>query len=1055
MKVNKSKQKSCSKLKTAICCLLLLLPFSAMAQSRTVTGTVTDNFNDPMVGVVVTVQGTAVGTVTNANGEFSIMVPSDEAVLQFAFMGFRAEEIVVGARNIISVMLYEDAEVLADVVVTAFGTQRRESIVASVTSVNPSDLRVPSSNLTTAFAGQIAGVIAFQRSGEPGLDNADFFIRGVTTFGTGMNNPLILIDNVELTSQDLARLNPDDIASFTVLKDAAATALYGSRGANGVILVTTREGREGPVQVSARIENSWSAPTRRVEVADPLTFMRMHNEAVRTRDPLAPLPYSEAAIHARMEGRNPYVFPMVDWMDMLIRPVTMNQRGNMSLSGGGTVARYFIALNYSRDTGILRVPELHSFNNNILLNRYGVRSNVNLRLTRTTDLAIRVSGSFEDSSGPIAGGQQMFRHALRANPVLFPAYFAPDAANAHANHILFGNFGGGGFLNPFAEMVRGYRESQNTAVIAQMELRQTLENITEGLRFRILGNTTRHSSYYVTRSFAPFFYTIGHYNPLTDVYVLNPINPDGGSDWLAFSPGTNRVSSSIYLETSLAYDRIFNHIHTVSGMLVGTIREEVHSNAPEDEWNSALHNSLPFRNMGLAGRFTYGLLDRYFVEANFGFNGSERFHRDNRWGFFPSGGVGWMISREPWYEDAPISNVMNLLQLRATYGLSGNDNIARHRFFHMSHVNMNAGGYTFGTEFNHTRPGISVVRYANPEIGWEVARVMNLGLEMQFFNSLNINANYFTQQRTNILQSREDIPSTMGLQATPRANVGAAEGHGFDVAVNYMHNFSRDFWITGRGNFTFATSRFSQFEEPDFSATPWRSRIGQRIHQEQGFIAERLFIDEQDVLNSPRQFGGQAMAGDIKFMDINGDGIIDERDMVPIGFPTTPEIIYGFGVSSGFRNFDASVFFQGSARSSFWIDAQAISPFTDHRRPGDVGVGNTAVLRFIERDHWTEANQNPYAAWPRLSTYLITDNNRRSTWFMRDGAFLRLKSAEFGYTLPNHISSRAGLSSARFYLNGTNLLTFSSFRLWDIEMGGNGLGYPIQRVINVGVQFSF
>ena len=1065
MKVNKSKKELCSKWRAAICCLLLLLPFSVMAQSRTVSGSVVDNFGEPLPFVVVAVQGVAGGTMTNNNGEFSITVPNNEAILQFTLIGFQTEEMVVGARNIISVTLHEDATVLDDVVVTAFATQRRESLVAAVTTVDPRQLRVPSSNLTTAFAGQIAGVIAYQRSGEPGLDHADFFIRGVTTFGTGAANPLILIDNVELTSQDLARLNPDDIASFSVLKDATATAMFGARGANGVILVTTREGREGPVQISMRIENSWSAPTRRVQVADPLTFMRLHNEAVRTRDPMAGLPYSESSILAREEGRNPYVFPMVDWMDKLFKDVTMNQRGNINLSGGGTVARYFVALNYSRDTGIMRVNPLSAFNNNISLNRYGVRSNINLRLSRSTDMAIRVSGSFEDYRGPIPGGADLFRNSLRANPVRFPAVFTPDAAHAHVEHPLFGNFGTGNYYNPYADMLRGFRETQNTSIVAQMEIRQSFDRFVEGLRWRILGSTTRHSNYSVMREFTPFWFSVGHYNPLTDVYTLNAINPEDGTDWLRFVPGRNNIHSTIYLETALQYDRLFGNIHNISGMMVFMAREEVSSNAAATivdgvTINTALHNSLPFRNIGIAGRFTYGLLDRYFFETNFGYNASERFDGQNRWGFFPTMALGWRISNEPWYDNSSISNIMNVLHLRASYGLVGNDAIGAARFFHLSAVNMEnppGRGFAFGTDFNHSRQGIAVGRYANPNVGWEIAHMMNLSLETQFFNSLNIRTDYFTERRTNILQRRADLPTTMGLQAIPEANVGEARGRGVDIAVDYMQNFNRDFWVVARGNFTFATSRFHIFEEPDFSATPWRSRVGHRITQEWGLIAERLFIDEEDVLNSPRQMFGPVMPGDIKFMDINGDGVIDERDRVPIGFPTRPEIIYGFGVSSGFRNFDASVFFQGSARSSFWVNSYAVTPFVNSNPgyPATARAGNNAVLQFIERDHWSEANQNPYAAWPRLSPSQVANNNQRSTWFMHNGAFLRLKSAELGYRLPEHIHSRVGLSSARVYLSGTNLLTFSAFRLWDVEMGGNGLGYPIQRVINVGLQLSF
>lgn len=1031
---------------------------SAVQQGIRVTGTVSDVRGETLPGVVVAVRGTSIGTTTNINGEFSIAVPSDTSVVQFSFIGYQTENIVIGNRRILSVTLREAVTELDDVTVVAFATQKKESVISSISTVKPAELKVPSSNLTTAFAGKIAGVIAYQRSGEPGQDNADFFIRGVTTFGTGKADPLILIDNVELSSSDLARLNTDDIASFSILKDAAATALYGARGANGVILVTTKEGKEGKVSVSFRFENSFSSSVKDVEIADPLSFMKLHNEAVRTRDPLAVLPYLQSDIAAREEGRNPYVYPMVDWKNMLFKDFTTNQRANLNLSGGGNVARYYVALSYNRDNGILSVDPVNNFNNNIQLNKYTVRSNVNLNLTKTTELIVRVSGTFDDYQGPITSGADMYNNAIKANPVLFPATYEPDEANQYANHILFGNSASGDYMNPYAEMLKGYKEYQNTVVIAQLELKQDLSMITKGLKARVLGTTTRNSYYDLSRQYNPFYYLVGAYDKTTDIYMLTALNPDTGTDYLNYVPGTKRVSSSIYMEAALSYDRIFAEKHTVSGMLVYTAREALTAN------ETTLQNSLPSRNLGLAGRFTYGLLDRYFVEANFGYNGSERFDRNHRWGFFPSGGLGWIVSKESFWESSQLANVIQLFKLKASYGIVGNDEISNDRFFYLSEVNMNnsSKGFTFGTDFGRTLSGISISRYADNKIGWEISHKLNLGVEMKFFNSLDIQVDYFTERRTNILQTRADIPTLMGLQVTPSANLGEAKGKGIDASVDYQKVFNKDFWLTVRGNFTYATSKYTLYEEPDYSGTtPWLSRIGQKISQKYGLIAERLFVDEQDVLNSPKQQFGTYMAGDIKYKDINNDEIIDNRDKVPIGYPTTPEIIYGFGFSAGYKNFDFSCFFQGSARSSFWIDAQAVTPFVNSLS----GLkGNNAVLQFIENDHWSEANQNVYATWPRLSSYHVANNGQGrgasssdilNTWFMRNGNFLRLKSAELGYTLPKHVSNKINLKDLRVYLSGTNLFCISNFKLWDPEMGGNGLGYPIQRVINIGLQLSF
>ena len=1026
-------------------------------KTYTIKGVVLDNNNDPIIGANVSVTGTTNGVATDLDGNFTLKVPAGSSSITISFIGFEKKIIPFNPNNLSVfrvINLKEDGIALEDVTVVAFAKQKKESVLGSVTTIRPSELKTTSSNLTSGFAGKLAGVVAYQRSGEPGQDNAEFFVRGVTTFGTGKANPLILIDNIELSSSDLSRLNPDDIASFSILKDATATALYGARGANGVILVTTKEGKEGNMKLSFRIENSFSGSTKDVEVADPLTFMKLHNEAVRTRDPLAQLPYMESSIAAREQGLNPYVYPMVDWKSMLLKDNTTNQRGNLNLSGGGRVARYYIALSYARDNGIMKTDPNNSFDNNIQLNKYTVRSNVNINLTKTTELAVRVSGTFDSYQGPMTGGAAVYTRAIKANPVLFPATYAPDKAHQYANHVLFGNSGKGGeYMNPYAEMCRGYKESENTVVLAQLELKQNFDFITKGLKGRVLANSSRESYYDLTRAYTPFYYSSGGYDKYTDTYTLMDLNPDTGTDYLNYTPGSKKVSSSIYMEASLSYDRTFKEQHNVSSMLVYTVREGKTGN------EGTLQKSLPARNMGLAGRFTYGFSDRYFAEFNFGYNGSERFDKDHRWGFFPSGGLGWVISNEKFWKDKTFAKTFNMLKFKASYGLVGNDNIADERFFYLSEVNMNNAnrGFTFGTDFNKTYSGISISRYGNKKIGWEISHKLNLGVEMKLFDNLELQMDYFTERRTNILQKRADIPTLMGFQAEPQANIGEAKGSGIDMSLDYSHFFNKDFWMTIRGNFTYATSEFSKYEEPDFSSTPWLSKIGSKISQPYGWIAERLFVDEKDVANSPKQQFGTYMAGDIKYKDINKDGIIDDRDKVPIGHPTTPEIIYGFGLSVGYKAFDINCFFQGSGRSSFFIDPLRITPFAQPYDPdNEMGgkKGNNALLQFIADNHWSETNQNVYALWPRLSATAIDNNNRTSTWWLRDGTFLRLKSAEIGFTLPEKMSKKVRLENLRVYVSGTNLLSFSKFKLWDAEMGGNGLGYPVQRVFNIGLQLS-
>ncbi|KAA5441129.1 TonB-dependent receptor [Bacteroides caccae] len=1029
-------------------------------KTYTIKGVVLDFNNEPIIGASVFIPGTSIGVATDLDGNYVLKVPANTKNIEFSYIGYEKKVVPFNPKdlNVFRVVtMKEDSGIaLEDVTIVAFAKQKKESVLGSVSTIKPAELKTTSSNLTTGFAGKLAGVVAYQRSGEPGEDNAEFFIRGVTTFGTGKADPLILIDNIELTSSDLARLNTDDIASFSILKDATATALYGARGANGVILVTTKEGTEGKMKLSFRVESSFSAPSKEVEIADPLTFMKLHNEAVRTRNPDGALPYLESAIAAREKGLNPMVYPMVDWKDMLFKDFTTNYRGNMSLSGGGRVARYYVALSYSRDNGILKQVPSNLFDNNIKLDKYTVRSNVNINLTKTTELGVRVSGTFDSYQGPIQGGSQVYSQAIKASPVLFPAMYAPDAANQYTNHPMFGNYGtSANYLNPYAEMARGYKEYENTVILAQLELKQDFSFITEGLKGRLLGNVTRTSYYDLQRSYTPFYYALDSYDKTKDEYTLSALNPDLGTDYLGYSPGSKKVGSSLYLEASLSYDRTFVEKHNVSGMLVYTVREGKSGN------ENTLQKSLPTRNLGLAGRFTYGFSDRYFAEFNFGYNGSERFDKSHRWGFFPSGGLGWVVSNEKFWADKPISKVINMLKLKGSYGLVGNDNISNNdnRFFYLSEVNMNNSGrgMNFGTNFDEGYNGISISRYANPKIGWEISHKMNVGFELKLFNDLEIQAEYFKERRTNILQERADIPSLMGFQAPIRANIGEAKGHGVDISLDYSHIFNKNWWTTVRGNFTYASSEFSEYEEPDYSATPWRSKIGSKLSQTYGYIAERLFVDDEDVANSPKQQFGEYTAGDIKYKDINRDGIIDEQDIVPIGYPTTPEIIYGFGFSVGYKAFDFNCFFQGSARSSFFIDPLRITPFAQPYDPDNELGGkqaNNALLQVIANNHWSESNQNMYAFWPRLSDTAISNNNQSSTWWLRDGTFLRMKSAEIGYTLPKRLTSKAKLENLRIYVSGTNLFNISKFKIWDTEMGNNGLGYPVQRVFNVGIQLS-
>ena len=1037
--------------KIAMTLALILSTVAAVAQTKTVKGVIyEEETGEPMPGATVSVEGSTRGVMTDLDGSFELtgVKPTDK--LKFECLGKETQVLQVGTMTNFVVKLKNAANELDEVTVVAFGKQRKESVIGSISTVDVKTLKVPSSNLTTALAGNVAGVIAYQRTGEPGQDNADFFVRGITTFGAN-TSPLILIDNIELTSTDLARLQPDDIESFSIMKDATATALYGARGANGVIFVTTKRGQEGPAKIFARVETSISAPTDVVELADPVTYMKSYNEAISTRDPLGELMYTYDKIEQTGKpGANRLIYPANDWYDMLFKDFATSYRANVSARGGGKVATYYVSGAYTEDTGVLKVDKRNSFNNNIDDKNYTLRSNVDINVTPTTKLAVRLTGNFRDYQGPLNGGSDVYRQIMHSDPVLFPAYYPVDDEHVGIQHIMFGNYEDGSYINPYANLVKGYKNYQRSQMIAAVQLEQDLKFITKGLSFMTLFNLTRLSEFTVNRQFNPYWYRLDRYDSYTGEYHVNRIN-ENGTDYLTYSESGKTVKNTMYSETRLNYNRSFGK-HDVTGLLVFTASESLTANA------GSLQLSLPSRNAGLSGRFTYGYDKRYFIEYNFGYNGSERFHKSHRWGFFPSAGLAWMMSNEKWFK--PLTKVVSNLKLRYSYGLVGNDNIgsSSNRFYYLSEMSMNNSG--LGASFGETRnvgySGIGVVRYANEAITWEKSYKSNYALELGLFKKLDIIAEYFTEHRTDIFMQRADIPNTMGLQAAVYGNIGQTRSKGIDIQADYKQAWASGLWASARANFTYSTGKYDVYEEPTYPES-YRQHAGRSIRQTWGYIAERLFVDDEDAANSPSQaaFGSQYGGGDIKYTDVNGDGVITNADMVPIGYPTSPEIIYGFGVSLGHKGFDFSVFFQGLGRESFWIDATSAYS-TKYNKYGTAPfVNNGQLLKAYSDSHWSEDNRDIYALYPRYSAYENHNNTQVSTWWMRDGSFVRLKQMEFGYTLPQKLTNKIHIDNLRVYFQGNNLLCWSKFKLWDPELAGEGFNYPIQRTFNIGVNVTF
>lgn len=1030
--------------------LFTIFSINFFSQSTLVSGQVVDEGGNPLPGVTVLVEGTNRGTSTTFEGTYALKIDDSSQSIQFSYIGFETQSILVGQQKIVDVILLENLESLEEVQVVAFQKQKKNSVIGSINTINPSELKIPTSNITNAMAGKLAGMISYQRSGEPGADNAEFFIRGVTSFGYA-NNPLILIDGLEVTTDDLARIEPDNIASFSIMKDATATSLYGARGANGVILVTTKEGKKGKAKVSFRYENSVSAPSQTNEFLNGVDYMNLYNRATRTRDASAPLTYSISKIYGTQNGGDPNIFPNVDWYKELFKDFTLNRKVNLNVNGGGDIAQYYLSISHNNDTGLLKVDPLNNFNNNIDIKRSNLRANINIDLTKTTKIAVKFYSLFERYNGPSVSANDIFGSVMQANPANFPKYFTYED-NLGYNHTLFGNKGNGGFPNPYADMVKGYKDRFTNTIFSQVQIEQDLSFITEGLKFRGMASVRTYTMNENSREYTPFYYGMAEVE--SEEGILNFLyRIQEGTEFLNTPLIKNLGTSRFYYEFVSEYNRKFNELHDIGGLLVFNFSESLNTigNDNDNQGNSAFA-TLPSRNMGLSGRFSYNYDTRYFTELNFGYNGSEKFAKNNRFGFFPSVGLGWILSNEEWFNEK-LPDV-NLFKLKLTHGLVGNDGIssADDRFFYLSEVNLQSNdyGYTWGTDYNNYYQGYVIDRYSNQDVTWEVAEKTNYGLEIGFFNSLDLQVDYFTEHRSKIYQSRDYIPSTMGLTTTINSNLGEVDSKGIDLSIDYNKAFISGLILSGRANFTYATNKILINGEPDY-AYDYLSRIGYPVNQAWGLVAERLFIDQEDIENSPEQFNGFSssansyMPGDIKYTDVNNDGVVNELDRVPIGKPTVPEIVYGFGVSASYKGYDFSVFMQGVARTSFFINPNDISPFVDERN----------ALNVIADNHWSINNPDPNAFWPRLSTYAIANNEQQSTWWQRDGDFLRLKNIEIGYTFPDSENGIFSNINTRIYFTGLNLLTFSKFDLWDTEMGGNGLGYPPQKVYNIGLQVNF
>lgn len=1006
---------------------------------KLVQGLVKDEQGNAIIGANIQPKGTTTGVITNIDGLFSITVP-ENAVLVFSYIGFVTKEVAVGDNNSLTVVLKEDSKILDEVVVTAFGaSQKKETMVGSVEQVKPSDLKVPSSSLSNGFAGRMAGLIAVQSSGEPGADGSSFWIRGKSTFSSasGANSPLIVLDGVEISVGDLNGLDPEAIEGFSILKDATATALYGTRGANGVMIVTTKTGADllKPI-INFRLETSVNELTEVPGMVNGVDYMRLYNEAISTRGGNIGL-YSQDKITNTERGGNPLLYPNINWYDEMFNKLSMSERFNFNIRGGKKAVTYFMSASVKLDGGNLKAlsKDYFSYDNNIRVNRYDFVNNLRINATKSTTVSLGLNVTMRDWKGPSKAITDVFGISREASPVDFPIRF--PAQTAYDSYVLWGGMSGGvnnsGFVNPVAEYVTGYKSTFSSTVLANLNIEQDLSMITKGLKAKALFSFKNYSETNATRT--------GKYNQ----FEISKVNEDGTyalsrvGDELntaLTTAGSSTGDRSIYLQAYLDYNRTFG-AHDVNAMFLYN-QTQFNTNAP-----SNLLTTLPRRKQGIAGRLSYAYDSRYLAEVNFGYNGSENFAKGHRFGFFPSVAIGYNISQEKFWE--PLSNVISHLKLRASWGLVGNDQIADgQRYAYLEDINLAGASYTTGVNQSVTKSGPTWSRYYNPGLGWEVGEKLNFGMDMQLFHDLNIHIDGFKEIRKDIFMQRSGtVPIFVGTGSTNLfANLGKVKNVGFDLSMDYNKQITKNFFLSFKGTFTYAHNTVLEKDEPPYKLYPNLFQVGHSIDTPLLYIANGLIKDDDDLNNSPKQqIGGIVQPGDIKYQNIPNidgipDAIIDSNDMCYVGNPTTPEIVYGFGPSMKWKKWDLSLFFQGVAKRSLLM-----SNFHPFGRTTTRGV-----MQFIADNYWSESNPNPNAEYPRLSRDTNENNSASSTFWLRNGAFLKLKNAEIGFT---H-------KMFRVYLSGSNLLTFSPFKHWDPEMGGgNGLKYPTTRMYNIGIQFTF
>lgn len=997
----------------------------------TVKGIVKDNTGEVLPGVSIQVIGSGTGTVTNSDGQFTIGIPAANSQLKFSYIGYKELIVSCNGKNVLNITLMEDSEMLSEVQVIAYGVQKKVTVTGSVSSVGTKELlKSPVPNLAHSLAGNLPGLSAVQYSGQPGADDPTIFIRGIGSLDAARAKPLILVDGVE---RSFFRLDPNEVEDITILKDASSTAVFGVRGANGVILVTTKHGQSGEAKISISTSVSVQKPIRVFDYSNSYDYAILFNESQHNDGvPEAELAFKPHVIQAFKDHSNPLLYPDTDWIDMIMKPSSFQSQHNLSISGGTDRVRYFTSIGILTQDGLFRSFD-KGYNSNYSYQRYNYRANVDIDVTKTTLLKVNLGGRLEDTYQPNTKGN-LYRGLTIALPFAGSGIYDGKWVRASQDNLPFpdGPLENGDAFELFYG--RGFNQTMKNVINLDIALQQKLDFITKGLTFNIKGAYNSEYTHTKTRSKSMPYYTT-HQNSGTKEIIFRKKREETP---LSFSEGFGK-NRDWYLEGSFNYARSFGG-HNVSAMaLYNQLRQQY----PDPD--KFKYPEIPRGYVGMVGRVTYDYSNRYMVDFNVGYNGSENFASDKRYGVFPAFSVGWIISEEKFMKNVTF---VNFLKLRASYGIVGNDLTSDgSRFYFLPDTyNPQTGGYNFGINVSGNKPGTVENRIGNPMVTWEKAAKQNYGIDFSLFDQrLSGSFDYFIENRNDILTQLNTVPGYIAVDM-PVVNIGKVRNQGYELALKWNHKIS-DFryWL----NFNMAFARNKVIYKDEIPRKyDWRYETGKPVGQQFGYIFDG-FVTEADIKGGKLPDQKIVLApGDAKYKDLNGDSVIDDNDIAAIGNPIYPELTGGLTVGFEYKGFDFSMMWVGTGSVSRFVSDGLRIPFGQTKQ--------RALYQYMVDQRWTPETAET-AGIPRLS-FLHMDNNytRNSTLWLKDASYLRLKNVQLGYTFSGSWMKKLYMQNMRIYVSGENLLTLDKLKIADPEATDAArFEYPLLMVGNVGLSINF